>query len=110
MEVALMNVRITFQKNEVIKDSIGNHKNEWSDYYSCYATVSGESGSESSVAANTKYDSDLAFTVRYCKKLADADPTKMRVIFNDELYNITFIDHMNYKKECLKFRCKKVRR
>lgn len=46
MEVALLNVRITFQKNEVISDAIGNHRNEWTDYYSCYATVSGESGSE----------------------------------------------------------------
>ena len=39
MEVALLNVRITFQKNAVTKDAIGNHKNEWIDYYSCYATV-----------------------------------------------------------------------
>ena len=46
MEVALLNVRITFQKNEVVSDALGNHKDEWKDYYSCYATVSGESGSE----------------------------------------------------------------
>lgn len=110
MEVALLNVRITFQKNAVTKDSIGNHKNEWIDYYSCYATVSGESGSEKNVAANTFYDADIAFTVRYCKALKDADTTKLRVVFNGELYNITFIDHMNFKNKCLKFRCQKVRR
>lgn len=110
MEVALLNVRITFQKNAVMTDAIGNHKNAWTDYYSCYATVSGESGSEKNVAANTLYDSDLAFTVRYCNALKDADPTKLRVKFNGELYNITFIDHMNYKHKCLKFRCQKERR
>lgn len=44
MDIALMNVRITFQKNEVVTDKIGNHKNAWSDFYSCYATVSGEGG------------------------------------------------------------------
>ncbi len=110
MDIALLNVRITFQKNETAIDKYGNHKSEWRDYYSCHATVSGESGSETNVAANTLYDSDLAFTVRYCKKLSDADVTKLRVVFRDELYNITFIDHMNYKNECLKFRCKKVRR
>ena len=81
MEVALLNVRITFQKNEVISDAIGNHRNEWTDYYSCYATVSGESGSEKNVAANTLYESDLAFTVRFCKALQGADPTKLRVMF-----------------------------
>lgn len=110
METALLNVRITFQKNEVVADGIGNHKNQWADYYSCYATVSGESGSEKNVAANTLYNSDLAFTVRYCKALKDADSTKFHVVFNGELYNITFIDHMNYKNKCLKFRCRKVRR
>ena len=110
METALLNVRITFQKNEVVVDGIGNHKNQWSDYYSCHATVSGESGSEKNVAANTLYESYLAFTVRFCKALKDADSTKFRVVFNGELYNITFIDHMNYKNKCLKFRCRKVRR
>lgn len=110
MDIALLNVRIMFQKNETMVDRFGNHKNEWKDYYSCHATVSGESGSESSVAANTKYDSDLAFTVRYCEKLRDAEPTKLRVLFKHDIYNITFIDHMNYKNECLKFRCKKVER
>lgn len=110
MEVALLNVRITFQKNEVITDAIGNHKNVWNDYYSCYATVSGESGSEQNVAANTFYNSDMAFTVRYCRALKDMDPTKMRVIFEGDIYDITFVDHMNYKHECLKVRCKKARR
>ena len=110
METALLNVRITFQKNEAVTDGIGNHKNQWTDYYSCHATVSGESGSEKNVAANTLYDSDLAFTVRYCKALKDADSTKFRVVFDGEHYNITFIDHMNYKNKCLKFRCRKVRR
>ena len=110
MEVALLNVRITFQRNETISDAIGNHRNEWKDYYSCYATVSGESGSEKNVAANTYYDSDLAFTVRYCKALRNVEPTKMRIIFEGEIYNITFIDHMNYRKKSIKFRCQKVRR
>ena len=41
MDVALLNVKITFQKNAVEVDAIGNHKNGWTDYYTCYATVSG---------------------------------------------------------------------
>ena len=39
MDIALMNVRITFQKNEVVTDKIGNHKNAWSDFYSCYGKI-----------------------------------------------------------------------
>ena len=110
MEVTLLNVRITFQKNEVVTDAIGNHKNRWTDYYSCYATVSGESGSEKSVAGLIVDDSDISFTVRYCKALVDLDVTKHRVIFEGSLYNIVSIDHMNYKKKCLKLKCEKVRR
>ena len=40
MNIELLNVRIYIQKNEVISDSIGNRKNTWKDYYTCYATVS----------------------------------------------------------------------
>ncbi len=34
MDIALLNVRITVQKNEVVVDEIGNHKNTWTDWYS----------------------------------------------------------------------------
>ncbi len=110
MEISLLNTKITFQKNTVATDKIGNHKNEWEDHYTCYATVSGENGREKSVAGQTVEDFDVAFTVRWCKKTAVIDVTGYRILFNDELYDITTIDHMNYKKECIKFRCRKVRR
>ena len=110
MEISLLNVRITFQKNETVSDAVGNHKSVWNDYYSCYATISGESGSETNIAANTFYDSDIAFTVRYCRALKGADPTKLRIIYEGDTYNITFVDHMNCKNKSLKFRCKRVRR
>ncbi len=110
MDVALLNVKIVFQKNEVVVDAIGNHKNEWADYYSCHATVSGEGGSEKAVAGLIVEDSDLAFTVRYCKKAAEVTADRYRIKFGDALYNIVFIDHMNYKKKSLKFKCEKVRR
>lgn len=110
MDVALLNVKIAFQKKTLEIDAIGNHKNEWADYYSCYATVSGESGNEKHTAGTTQEDSNLAFTIRWCKKASLIDAIGYRVIFNGEIYNIISVDHMNYKKECLKFRCQKVRR
>ena len=66
MDVALLNQRIVFQKNAVITDSIGNHKNSWIDYYSCAATIGGESGKETSVAGTTVENTDITFTVRFC--------------------------------------------
>ena len=32
MEIDLLNVKVTFQKNSVVSDSIGNRKNVWEDY------------------------------------------------------------------------------
>ncbi len=110
MNVALLNVEITFQKNSVEVDAIGNHKNGWENFYTCHATVSGESGREKQTTGVTNEDVDLAFTIRWCKKASVINSTEYRVVFNGELYNITSIDHMNYKKESLKYRCQKVRR
>ena len=73
MEITLLNVKVTFQKNSVVADDIGNRKNVWEDYYTCHATVSGEGGQEKAAA-------------------------------------IVAVDHMNYKKKALKFRCEKARR
>ncbi len=110
MDVALLNVKIVFQKNEVVVDAIGNHKNQWVDYYSCHATVSGEGGSEKAVAGLIVEDSDISFTTRFCRKTAAVTTDGFRILLNGELYNIVFIDHMSFKKKCLKFKCEKVRR
>lgn len=113
MEVSLLNVRIAFQKNTVEVDGIGNHKNTWADYYSCHATVSGEAGKQTSesYAAGTVADGpDVSFTVRWCRKASAVDSTGYRVVFDGGIYDILAIDHMNYKKKCLKFKCRKARR
>ncbi len=53
---------------------------------------------------------DISFTVRYCRALSDIDSTKCRVLFDGAVYNIVSIDHMNFKKKCLKFKCEKERK
>lgn len=110
MDIALLNVLITFQKNEVVVDDIGNHINQWTDFYHCHATVSGEGGTETAVAGITVDDSDLSFTVRYCKKASFVEVIGYRIVFQEELYNILAIDHMSYKRKSIKFKCQKVRR
>lgn len=110
MNVALMNLRIIFQKNEVVTDAIGNHTNEWKDYYSCFATISSESGSETSDAGQTLPQSNGAFTVRYCKETAAIKSDQFRIKLGDELYDITSIDHQNNKRKSLKFWVRKARR
>lgn len=110
MNVALMNLRITFQKNEVVIDAIGNRKNAWKDYFSCYATISSESGAETDTAGQTIPQANGAFTVRYCKETAAVTSDGYRILCGNDIYNITYIDHQNNKRKSLKFWVQKVRR
>lgn len=110
MDIGALNERILFQKNEVISDEIGNHINKWTDYYSCFATISGEGGTEKQETGQTIEATDISFTIRWCKKASKITSTCFRVIFRDEIYNVTLVDHLNFKKNALKFKCQKVRR
>lgn len=110
MDIALLNVNIIFQKNTVAVDAIGNHKNEWAEFYSCHAAVSGEGGKETSSAGTVVDDSDISFTVRYCRKVSEINNTEYRVLFGGEIYNILSVDHMNFKRKSIKVKCQKVRR
>ena len=110
MDIGLLNTRITIQKNTVVSDSIGNRTNQWSDYYSCFATVGGEGGNETAVAGQKVDDSDISFSIRYCLKASVVNNTEYRVVFQGEIYNILFVDHMNYKKKSMKLKCQKARR
>ena len=113
MDIAAMNVRITFQKQDVVVDEIGNHSNEWTDYYSCFATISNSSGktdTESEGAGTTLDELDIGFTVRFCQKTFAVNSTGYRIIWNGEVYNIVKVDYLNMKKRGLKFRCRKVER
>ncbi len=55
MDVARMNEKVVFQKCSEVKDGIGNHRNEWKDDYSCFATIGGEglASSKETEAAGT---------------------------------------------------------
>jgi len=113
MDIAAMNVRITFQKQDVVVDEIGNRSNEWTDYYSCFATISNSSGktdTESEGAGTTLDELDIGFTVRFCQKTFAVNSTGYRIIWNGDTYNIVKVDYLNMKKRGLKFRCRKVER
>lgn len=110
MKIELLNVRIEIGKSTVAADSIGNRKNEWQPYYTCYATVSAEGGKEMTDAGMVVDDSTIDFTIRWCRQSAAITSTSYRVQFQNELYDILSVDHMNYKRKCIKLHCRKVRR
>jgi len=110
LNIALMNEKVIFQKCSVVKDGIGNHRNEWTEDYCCFATIGGEglaSSREAETAGTVVEDVGMTVTVRYCKKTAGIRSVTHRILFRDQVYDIVSVD---YKKKCLKFTCRKVRR
>ncbi|TCL60572.1 SPP1 family predicted phage head-tail adaptor [Kineothrix alysoides] len=110
MHISALNVRIVFQRNETLVDTIGNHRNLWTDYFSCYATVSGQSGDETEEAGQTLVSEKVSFTVRYSSETATIVPDGFRILLADRIYNILSVDNMAFKHNSLKFRAELVRR
>ena len=110
MDITLLNKRVTFQQSSVITDEIGNHKSAWVDYYTCYATISEESGDEERDAGQKNYTDTISVTVRYCKMSSAIMPSNYRLVIDGIPYDITSVDHFSYKNVMLKFRCRRMSR
>lgn len=110
MKISLLNERIELQKSSVEVDNVGNHKNVWNKYYSCYATISSESPQEETSSGAIWDESKIDFTIRYSKEVSVLSSIGYRVIFQDDIYEIEGIDHMNYRKKSLKLHCKRCER
>lgn len=107
MKISLLNERIELQKSSVEVDNIGNHKNVWSKYYSCHATISSESPQEETSSGAIWDESKIDFTIRYSREVAEISSIGFRVVFHNTIYEIEGIDHMNFKKKSIKLHCKR---
>ena len=114
MDISLMRSRIKIQKNTVVTDAIGNHKNTWTDWHTCYAyanmaqTVTG--GKERESSGQIIASDAFTFTVRYCSRLANLTSDGYRIIFNDHIYNITKVDDFQFRHKTLKLTAERVQR
>ncbi len=112
MNIALLNTKITLQKNTVEVDEYGNHKAAWQDYYTCHATVSNEhrTGTEQQAAGETVNHEMMNFTIRWCKAVDRIDTKNFRILYNENIYNIDEIDRSNNRRRNIKLYAKKVDR
>ena len=95
MDIALLNQKITIQKNTVVVDDIGNHISKWDDFYSCYATISGESPNESTSAGMVVDNTKADFTVRCWRLLLTNTESCIRVGYTTSLALTTKISRRN---------------
>lgn len=108
--IELMRERITIQKSEAGTDKNGNHILNWADYYSCAAYVNNLSGKEYWEAAQVNAQAEVNFVVRHCSEVADMDTEHYRILFGEQIYNISFIDNVQYKNKTVKIRAAVVKR
>ena len=109
MKIGLLNRRLTIQKATVIEDDIGNRAAGWEDYFSCACMVSEQGGGENDEAGTRNEEDTTCFTVRYCRETKDITSTGYRIIFNDEPYDIRYVNHRNYRGRSVKFSCRRVK-
>lgn len=110
MNISKLNEKIIIKKSETVIDEIGNHLLNWIDYYTCFAAISKESPEESTGEGNIWDSSKIDFTIRYSSIVEKIDSTHFRVFFNDSIYEIKGIDHLNFRKKYIKLHCKRVER
>lgn len=110
MKINLLGEKITFQRNMVVVDEAGNHTNDWVPIFSCHCTPGGESGQEIEVAGQTVVEELITFTVRYSRMIDHVTTDKYRILFKNQIYDITAIDHMNYRRKSVKCICRRIRR
>ncbi len=104
MNISGLRVRITIQKNETVVDKYGNHKSEWTDFFSCWASAvtSGLSASERESAGHTTEADKLDITVRYSTETEEVNSKQYRVLLAGRIYNILSIDEMGFKRNSRK--------
>ena len=100
-----LNERITIQQSKHMTDKVGNHRNAWVDYYTCFAYASTFEAQEDEGEVTAEQKS-VVFTVRWCSEVNKLTSTGFRVLFRGELYDITSVDPMNYDKKTIKLHCR----
>lgn len=104
-----LNERITIEKNLVETDKVGNHRNTWVEYFTCFAYASTYESQEEDGEVTAEQKS-VVFTVRWCSETRELTSTGYRIRFREQLYDIESIDPMNYQKKTLKIHCRLERR
>ena len=82
VDIGKLNKRITIQKLSLTTDEYGNQIQQWSDFYTCWAAVSGINNRE--------------YWIRHSKELKDINKTDYRIIFDNRIFDISFIDNLQF--------------
>ena len=102
MEIGNLNQRITILEQSTRVDNIGNHKAQWDESFSCWASVSMKNSAENSDNGTTKEVQTLQFMIRQNAMTIGISTTANRISFRGVIYDIIGIspnfEYRNYLK------------
>ena len=101
-----LNEKITIQRDTVVVDKYGNHKKQWTDYFTCHCYANTYVKEEEDGVTTTD-ERSITFEVRFCSELAGITSTGYRVLFHGETYNIESVDMMNWQRKSIHLKCRK---
>ena len=98
--------RITIRQKTVTINQRGFTEEVWEPVCTVWASVENLRGREYFQAAAVQAETTVRFTIRYRPGLN----TAMRIAFDGKEYNITFIDHVDYRRAFMELLAEEVGR
>lgn len=106
MEIGKLNQRITILEQSTRVDHIGNHKAQWDELFSCWASVSVKNSAENSDNGTTKEVQTLQFMIRQNNMTMGISTTANRISFRGVIYDIVGISPNFEYRDYLKITAK----
>lgn len=102
MEIGKLNQRITILEPTTHTDTIGNHKAQWDEIFSCWACVSIKSSNENSDNGTTKEVQIMQCIVRQNSETRKISTNANCISFQGVIYNITGVFPDFVRKDYIK--------
>jgi SPP1 family predicted phage head-tail adaptor len=102
VEIGNLNQRIVLEKPIVHVDEVGNHRNEWKEYFRCWSYVTVNSSSEETGAGVTSDKQTLVFYIRESKATRNVISTSHRIIFRGTIFDIDSVEYDFNRKDYIK--------
>lgn len=101
MRIAPLFQRVTFEKQVLVQDEVGNESSEWQPLFSRWCSSKVLLENEGNAQVLVKNIHQLRFTLRFDPALVLLDSRKTRLHFEGKIYNIKAIDHLSYPRKMI---------
>lgn len=88
---------LTIQKRKKTVEK-GRATEKWEEYYRCWCDVKSLYGKELYSALEAKLENAMNFETRYCTKLDALNTKEYRILWNNRIFELIYVDYGRYDK------------